>query len=82
MTIWKYELCLGSTELSVPFDAKFLHAGVQGDNLFIWMLVDPSVETVKRLFTVYGTGDEVYSDETSYLATVQMGPFVWHVFED
>ena len=38
---------------------------------------------VRRLFRIYGTGREIKEplESLNYIGTVQMGSFVWHIFE-
>lgn len=84
--IWKYELEItDKQELTVPRGAKFLSAGNQDGKLCVWASVDPKVakhgdnETVT--LSVIGTGNPfIPEDAGTYLDTVIMPPFVWHVF--
>jgi hypothetical protein len=82
-TVWKYELDQHNTEtlLTVPAGAKFLAVGFQGDCLVVWAEVwdsegKPSASVVVH---VVGTGHEV-PERVSYLGTVQVGAFVFHVY--
>lgn len=82
-TVYKYELGpLGiTTDVVLPAFASVLSAGIQEDNIFIWVLVDDEEYPVTRQFVTYGTGWEIYEDDVSHIDTIFHGPFVWHVFE-
>jgi len=67
--------------LRIPCGARFLHIGVQGTTVCIWCLVDPMAPLDVVLLNVYGTGDVVTDPPETYLGTVFVGPFVWHVFD-
>ncbi len=67
--------------LPMPLKAKILHTGVQGGiDICIWAEVDSNEPILGgRMFIVYGTGfDKV---DGTYRGTVQMPPWVWHVYE-
>lgn len=79
--IYKYEL---RNEVLLPKDSLVLKAGMQGDTMYIWVLLDPSETThIQRNFEVIGTG---HSFEHHYMThrfvdTIFDGPFVWHIWE-
>ena len=91
-TIWKFkfemdesgdpktEQCIG-----MPAQADVLHADMQGEDLCLWVLVDPdSLEYEDRFFHIFGTGYEIATDckrQLFYLKTVQQGLYVWHILE-
>jgi hypothetical protein len=81
-TIWKYQLrlTLGVQETHIPERASFLRADMQGDEPYIWMLVDPAAKVETRSFFIRGTGYPIEADG-EWLATFDHGPFVWHLFE-
>lgn len=84
--VWKFPLDLAKTQIVyMPLDAQMLHVAVQGDNICLWAGVDPSLheEAVEpRMIQIVGTGAEELPDAGAWhLGSVQMGPFVWHVFE-
>lgn len=81
--IFKYGVGEPGSEvkLSLRVGAKVVHFDVQNDQLFIWVLLDPTVMvTVIRMFQVLGTGWDIPSD-SEYVATVLHNQFVWHLFE-
>lgn len=88
--VWKWPLQLNRLNcrqtLYVPVGTKFLSAQYQGSQLCIWGLVPAcnEPERINNLRTIYicGTGHDISSmDIGQYIATVQDGPFVWHIFE-
>lgn len=80
--IYKYQLEIGTTVVSMPEDARVITAQVQRGNLCMWVVVDPNAEVIDRHFAVVGTGHHV-PDSAKYIATFQLdnGGFVGHVFE-
>ena len=84
--IWKYRLKLGENFVELPRDHKFLDAQLQDGRLTLWALVNPNSEFIDRDVLVIGTGIEMAEESfsfwaRSYFATVQSGPFVWHIFD-
>jgi hypothetical protein len=71
--------------VSMPADAKVLHAGAVGSELYIWALLpDKKAEPVKRSFTIVGTGwefDAHADDRHIGTALMHNGELVFHVFE-
>ena len=48
----------------------------------MWVLVDPNKPIGERTFAIVGTGYPMPDDiPMTYLDTVQIRSFVWHVFE-
>jgi hypothetical protein len=83
LTIWKYTLEIGTNVLEVPSFAEPLHVAPQQNTICIWFLVLDQCEKVDRPIDVYGTGHPIPEFQTArnHIGTVQMGDFVWHVFE-
>lgn len=82
--IRKYKLEITDEQvLHLPLDAQILTAQQQREELMIWALVNPKEkETEERTLAVVGTGNPFPNcDDCEYIATVQTGQFVWHVFE-
>lgn len=87
--IWKYVIpsepeCI----ILMPKDAEILTVQPQGHEICMWVLVDPSNEKTSRHFAIYGTGHEVdrqvnmYKEhDLRYIATFQVPPYVFHIFE-
>jgi hypothetical protein len=83
-TIFKYNLKLGGNTISMPLGAQILTAQVQQGQLCIWVIVDQSESKKEdRYVQVFGTGHPlpVKADVSDWIATVQDGSFVWHLFE-
>jgi len=83
--IYKYEvpLLLSFFHLELPLGAEILAFQVHDSKPAIWALVDP--ETVKEIrhFAVRGTAEAMndWRSTDTYIGTVQISPFVWHLFE-
>jgi hypothetical protein len=82
MTIYKYELTLKDEQvLSLPADSEILSIQAQGVAVFAWVSVDTSKPERDRKIFIVGTGDPVDTKGIKYISTVQVGPMVWHFFE-
>lgn len=89
--IFKYELYVGETNLSLPNGAKVLKAGYNpGSNRpVIWVLQDEIFNndtSESRTFTFFGTGHSIHEGDKKlvYIDTVQISigvNLVWHIFE-
>ncbi|MBA7601789.1 hypothetical protein ES703_08870 [subsurface metagenome] len=85
MIIYKYVVpSTGSFfDLELPLGAEILAFQIQANTPMIWVLVDP--ETVKEIrhFAIRGTGESMndWRSTDIYIGTVQIPPFVWHLFE-
>lgn len=85
-TIWKFKLPIeDEPTLDMPVGAHVLSVGVQSGDLVLWALVPKThAPTEKRHFFVLGTGNRIPWGDISacpFLGTVQIGPLVWHVFD-
>ena len=86
--VWKYELTENERPLQVPPGAsKFLSVQAQGEKLCVWILVNPDDPVrIDRKYKIVGTGQDInlFGPENmwSYAGTAQIGPLVWHVFEE
>jgi hypothetical protein len=85
LSVWKYNIPIGDepTELVMPKGAKFLHVGNQKDVycIHVWFLVNPALHVETRTFKVHGTGHIINGNQEKYCGTVQISPYVWHLFE-
>lgn len=84
--VWKWELPIGESSLSLPPAARVIHVGCQGDNrVCVWTL-QPTInlEVQLRRFTVIGTGQTFNLPGWMHIGTAMttQGVFVWHVFEE
>lgn len=78
-TIYKHRIEPGGTTLMLR--GHVLSAGVQGDDIMVWVTHDDGALERKVLVQVMGTGHPfVYAPESDFVGTVFMGSFVWHVF--
>lgn len=81
MRIYKYTI-FETMPTVMPKGAKILSVQVQKSTVTAWALVDPyEKEEEIRHFRCYATGEDFNPENDIYLATVQDGPFVWHVWE-
>lgn len=69
-------------ELPLTEDAKILAIQNQNAVITLWVLLDPKAPRVTRTFIIVGTGQPLRDEEVKqYIGTVQIRPFVWHIFE-
>jgi hypothetical protein len=68
------------TSINVPGGAEVLDIQMQNDSVCMWALVDPEENSVMWDIEVTGTGMELHTAEHKYLATIQQGTYVWHIF--
>lgn len=89
--IWKYpfkpsEMALTGPArhhaFAMPVDAEILSLGIQNNIICLWALGETDAQKVHRNFCVVGTGRSDDFENLKYIGTVQMSPFVWHVFEE
>lgn len=82
-TVYKYKLPGpgSANKIMMPKGAKILHVDSQGSKLYMWAEVDTSQEDEFRQFEVYGTGWELPDGNKTFLGTIIVDPFVWHVYE-
>lgn len=83
-TIYKYEIPRTGTicEIELPLGYQIIHAGPQGDRIFIWALVDSEARKATEKFRIFGTGWDLPFDETlHFIKTIQLpNGLVWHLF--
>jgi hypothetical protein len=79
-TIWKYPLIPGPQGIEMPEGAIILSAQMQGRDPQLWVQVKPSRAKATRRIAVVGTGHAA-PDDAKFIATFQIGPLVWHVFD-
>lgn len=87
MKIFKYELeIVDRQEILIQDGARVLCAQVQNKNLYLWAMVDDTKQPTMQLpVHIVGTGNPISRDvsglnSVAYIGTVQMPPFVWHIF--
>jgi hypothetical protein len=80
--IWKFSLALVAEEvIPMPKERKFLNLQLQGRNPVLWYLVDSNTDMEDVTIVTYMTG-QAADDTEKYLGTYQLGPLVFHVFEE
>lgn len=77
--IFKYEVNPRWPSVAMPKGARLLTADVQGGGIMLWAEVDVQAPPVDRRIVVAVTGGEV--PDGTWLATVQIGAFVFHVYD-
>lgn len=80
--VYKYPLMIGYNGISLPLEAEIVHIAEQHGQLQMWVEQDPNRPMSQRQFNVYGTGHPIYNNNEHHLATVLVGDFVWHVYEN
>lgn len=81
-TIQKYKINVDA-EVLMPTGAEFLSVHFQDNSIFLWALVDPNVEYVKRTFMLHGTNERV-KNSSKYIGTAfaqNTHSHEYHVFE-
>lgn len=80
-TIWKFPLAItGRQKISMPATYSILSAGVDPmGELCIWAAVDRKAPRRNVEVVIFRTGDPL-PHIGSFIGTVKMTPFVWHVF--
>jgi hypothetical protein len=83
MKIFKYNIQVtdGVQTVAIPSRGKILHLGVQNDQICVWVLVNQRAPLEDFKFQVFGTGHTISEEMRTYVGTVHIGPFVWHVFQ-
>jgi len=81
-TIYKYILEEHDTNvIQMPELATILKVERQQDQICMWAEVDTTRPLTPYTFRIFGTGNSHPEDEMmTYLNTVIMGYFVWHVY--
>jgi len=85
-TIHKYALRVtDSQQVSMPQGAEIVAVQVQSGVLTAWAIVDTEAALQTKELIVVGTGNPYPAPAMGtfhkHLSTVQMGAYVWHVFE-
>ena len=84
-TIYKYKLngFATETEIQLPAGSLVLKVDIQDSEPTLWALVDTESEPQKRVFEIFGTGQEIPNGKRVFINTffVKDGLYVFHVFE-
>jgi hypothetical protein len=82
MKIYKFIIPLQSTPfVYMPKGANIVSCQIQDEKITVWALCDPNAEKAKRYFAVVNTGEEFSNVNLRFIATVQLGAYVYHVHE-
>jgi hypothetical protein len=83
ITIHKYQFKIADRiEIEMPIHSDILSIQLQNGIPTMWAKVDTSLQRVKRIFVVFGTGHEINSlFDYRHIGTIQLDGFVWHIFE-
>jgi hypothetical protein len=82
-TIWKFPLDVTDEQLvSMPAVAEILTVQAQGDQPYLWAMVDPAQPRQFREIVTRGTGHPVPDRPGTYVGTYQLhgGGLIYHVF--
>jgi len=82
-TIWKYEFDISTLEMDkmIPEGSTLLDVQIQKDSICAWFVVNPYNGLVNRKLKAYMTGGSFPDDCWNYVSTVQLGGFVFHIFD-
>jgi hypothetical protein len=80
-SILKFEIPIlqGKFTLKIPLHWQFFSFQNQNNKPTIWIGGDLEEETADVPFQIIGTGYQLPKN-SDYLGTIQMNPFVWHLF--
>jgi hypothetical protein len=85
-TIHKHQFSINHLTLHTGFqittyaNMRVLDVQVQNGLPTMWVLVDPYASQTIYKFRIYGTGHDVENKIGNYIATIQLGEYVWHIF--
>ena len=83
MVIYKYKLKIEIVQtIKMPANARILSIQAQGNELCLWAEVFAENQLDERTFLIRGTGQAFAKGSDVYLATVQVGGFYWHIYEE
>jgi hypothetical protein len=81
--IFKYTLVPGPlTILTLSSSAEFLSAGVQGDDIVVWVAFDPDDDHQTNFKVIIVPTGVIFDNEKDYnfIQTVFVDRFVFHIF--
>lgn len=80
--VWKFPLGTAErTEVEMPGGAKVVEFAMQHGVFTLWAVVTPGETPQKRIFYIAGTGHPISPNAHTYLGTVHVDGFVFHIFE-
>lgn len=84
IAIWKFELAITDEQtIEMPRYHTILSVGNRDGKLCLWALVNPSLteQKVKKRFLIWGTEHQYERVDGSFIGTVVVGAFAWHIFD-
>lgn len=79
------EVVDGEQIILLPNTAKIVAVQEQNGKIYVWFQWYQHPDNADKLhqwrFRIIGTGERFQASKVSYLATVQMPPFIWHVYK-
>lgn len=85
MIIYKYPMeMLRLQFIEFPAGAKILSVANQNGTICLWASIlnpDADAATRRRAIEIIGTGDQVSKADRTFIGTVLMDGYVWHIFE-
>jgi len=81
--IYKYPLrVVNKQHFDMYADSEIIGVQVQDNDIVMWAVVDTDRKMIEVAIRMYGTGEEFADeiDDLSFISTVQLGSFVWHLF--
>lgn len=82
MKIYKFTIPLHSKTFAyMPKGANIISCQNQDGKITLWAICNPDAEKEKRFFAVVNTGEDFSNVSLNFISTVQIGTYVYHVFE-
>jgi len=78
--VYKYTLS-PFTIIELPQFAEVLSAKAQGEDIVLYVQLDPNEPKIKREFYAVPTGTYFDATHTYFIDTVMLGELVFHIFE-
>ncbi len=78
--IYKYKLPLvPNIKIPLPRSRKLLSAQIQGEEICVWAEIETNEPCFECTFSIVATGENP-PEHMTYLSTIQLDGFVWHIF--
>ena len=80
--VYKYKLEKSDSIIELPINSKILSAIVLNGEIFIYALVSTNIGVIKNKFhfQVVATGEQISFNNYSFIDTVNIDPFIFHIF--
>ncbi len=78
--VFKYLLAPNITPVMAPKHAIPLKVGAQEGKMYLWMEVDTDQLLTEYHYSVFGTGHNMFECTGTYVDTVFMDSFVFHIY--